>query len=90
MGLVESGKVPQPLTKLLNTARKYSLWVYQWGLACCAIEMGAAFGSPRYDVMRLGVISLPASPRQADLVVIETAYAGRVSRTVTVDGFTMR
>jgi hypothetical protein len=26
----------------------------------------------------------------ADLVVIETAYAGRVSRTVTVDGFTMR
>ena len=40
MGLVESGKVPQPLTKLLNTARKYSLWVYQWGLACCAIEMG--------------------------------------------------
>ena len=51
------------------TARKYSLWVYQWGLACCAIEMGAAFGSPRYDVMRLGVIPLPASPRQADLVV---------------------
>jgi NADH-quinone oxidoreductase subunit B len=38
------------------------MWVYQWGLACCAIEMGAAFGSPRYDVMRLGVIPLPASP----------------------------
>ncbi len=45
------------------------MWVYQWGLACCAIEMGAAFASPRYDVMRLGVIPLPASPRQADLVV---------------------
>ena len=42
------------------------MWVYQWGLACCAIEMGAAFGSPRYDVMRLGVIPFPASPRQAD------------------------
>ena len=27
---------------------------------------GAAFASPRYDVMRLGVIPLPASPRQAD------------------------
>jgi hypothetical protein len=26
----------------------------------------------------------------ADLVVLETAYAGRVSRTLTVDGFTMR
>ena len=42
--------------------RKYCLWVYQWGLACCAIEMGAAFGSPRYDVMRLGVIPLPGQP----------------------------
>ena len=67
MGLVESGKVPKPISTLLNMSRKYSLWVYQWGLACCAIEMGAAFGSPRYDVMRLGVIPLPASPRQADL-----------------------
>ena len=61
MGLVESGKMPKPLTKLLNTARKYSLWMYQWGLACCAIEMGAAF-MPRYDVMRLGVIPLPGQP----------------------------
>ena len=26
------------------------MWVYQWGLACCAIKMGAAFASPRYDV----------------------------------------
>jgi NADH-quinone oxidoreductase subunit B len=69
MGLVESGKMPKPLTKLLNTARSYSLWMYQWGLACCAIEMGAAF-MPRYDVMRLGVIPLPASPRQSDLLVV--------------------
>jgi len=52
MGLVQDGKMPGPLTKLLNVSRKYSLWVYQWGLACCAIEMGAAFASPRYDVMR--------------------------------------
>ena len=42
--------MPSPLTKLLNLGRSYSMWVYQWGLACCAIEMGAAFGSPRYDV----------------------------------------
>ena len=58
--------------------RKYSLWVYQWGLACCAIEMGAAFGSPRYDVMRLGVIPLPASPRQADLVVISGTVTDKI------------
>ena len=79
MGLVESGKVPKPLTWLLNYGRKYSLWVYQWGLACCAIEMGAAFGSPRYDVMRLGVIPLPASARQADLVVISGTVTDKMA-----------
>ena len=79
MGLVEKGWVPKPLSALLNTARSYSLWVYQWGLACCAIEMGAAFGSPRYDVMRLGVIPFPASARQADLVVISGTVTDKMA-----------
>ncbi len=82
MGLVESGKMPKPLTKLLNLSRKYSIWAYQWGLACCAIEMGAAFGSPRYDVMRLGVIPLPASPRQADLVVISGTVTDKMAPSI--------
>ena len=43
MGLVEKGFFKQtgavkPLTALLNYSRKYSLWCYQWGLACCALE----------------------------------------------------
>ena len=79
MGLVEKGKLPKPLTSLLGTARSYSLWVYQWGLACCAIEMGAAFGSPRYDVMRLGVIPFPSSARQADLVVISGTVTDKMA-----------
>jgi NADH-quinone oxidoreductase subunit B len=79
MGLVEKGKIPRPLTALLGTARSYSLWVYQWGLACCAIEMGAAFGSPRYDVMRLGVIPFPSSARQADLVVISGTVTDKMA-----------
>ena len=70
MGLISSGKSPKPLNWLLNYSRKYSLWMFQWGLACCAIEMGVALAGPRYDVMRLGVIPFPASPRQADLIVI--------------------
>ena len=82
LGLVESGKMPKPLTKLLNISRKYSLWVYQWGLACCAIEMGAAFASPRYDVMRLGVIPFPASPRQADLVVISGTVTDKMAPAI--------
>ena len=79
MGLVDRGRMPGPITKLLNLGRSYSMWVYQWGLACCAIEMGAAFGSPRYDVMRLGVIPFPASARQADLVVISGTVTDKMA-----------
>ena len=79
MGLIEKGRAPKPLASLLNTARKYSLWVYQWGLACCAIEMAAALGSPRYDVMRLGVIPLPASPRQADFVIVSGTVTDKLA-----------
>ena len=82
MGLVDRGRLPKPLTSLFNLGRSYSLWVYQWGLACCAIEMGAAFGSPRYDVMRLGVIPLPASPRQADLVVISGTVTDKMAPVI--------
>ena len=86
MGLVERGVLDRPAAKplswLLNYSRKYSLWMYQWGLACCAIEMGAAFGSPRYDVMRLGVIPLPASPRQADLVVVSGTVTDKMAPAI--------
>ena len=34
MGLVDKGRMPASLTKLFNMSRSYSLWVYQWGLAC--------------------------------------------------------
>ena len=61
---------PKPVSWLSNWGRKYSLWMFQFGLACCAIEMGAAITSPRYDLMRFGVIPLPASPRQADLMIV--------------------
>ncbi len=82
MGLVDKGRLPAPLTKLFNMSRSYSMWVYQWGLACCAIEMGAAFGSPRYDVMRLGVIPLPASPRQADFVCVSGTVTDKMAPAV--------
>jgi len=82
VGLVESNKLPKPLTKLLNWGRAQSLWMYQWGLACCAIEMGAAMGSPRYDIMRFGVIPLPASARHADLVCISGTVTDKMAPSI--------
>jgi len=44
--------------------------------------MGAAFASPRYDVMRLGVIPFPASPRQADLIVISGTVTDKMAPSI--------
>jgi len=63
------------LDKLVNWARKSSLWPMTFGLACCAIEMMATT-MPRHDLARFGMEAFRASPRQADLMIV----AGRVSQ----------
>jgi NADH-quinone oxidoreductase subunit B len=83
VGLVGTNKKAlKPVTWLLDYSRKYSLWMFQWGLACCAIEMGVALAGPRYDVMRLGVIPFPASPRQADLIVISGTVTDKMAPSI--------
>ncbi len=53
---------------LLNWARASSQWYFQFGLACCAIEMIAA-AQPRHDLERFGAMPR-ASPRQADVILV--------------------
>lgn len=82
MGIVQRFGAPiKPVSWLLNWARRYSLWMFQFGLACCAIEMMAASG-PRYDFMRFGIIPLPASPRQADLMVVAGTVTDKMAPAV--------
>ncbi|MCB0220383.1 MAG: NADH-quinone oxidoreductase subunit B [Chrysiogenetes bacterium] len=60
------------LTKLeavANWGRKYSLWPYPFGTACCGIEMMAMLG-PRYDIARYGAELVRFSPRQADMMIV--------------------
>ena len=56
------------LDDVLKWAQAGSIWPLQFGIACCAIEMMAAFSSA-YDLDRFGVIPR-ASPRQSDLLII--------------------
>jgi NADH-quinone oxidoreductase subunit B len=77
MGLEE--KIPDSiilttLDKMVNWARKRSMWPLGFGLACCAIEMMSTF-SPHFDMSRYGMEVFRPSPRQADLMIV----AGRVS-----------
>jgi NADH-quinone oxidoreductase subunit B len=59
----------QPLKFILNWGRRYSLWVLNFGLACCGIELISA-SMPKHDFIRLGVIPVAHGPRQADLLII--------------------
>lgn len=61
--------------KLVNWARKNSLWPATFGLACCAIEMMASTDS-RFDLARFGSEAFRASPRQADVMIV----SGRVCK----------
>ncbi|MEK7220179.1 MAG: NADH-quinone oxidoreductase subunit B, partial [candidate division NC10 bacterium] len=63
---VERGILLTSLDKMVNWARRSSLWPATFGLACCAIEMMAT-GASRFDLARFGAEVFRASPRQADL-----------------------
>jgi NADH-quinone oxidoreductase subunit B len=61
--------------KMVQWARRSSIWPVTFGLACCAIEM-MAMSCGRYDIARFGAEVFRGSPRQSDLMIV----AGRLSR----------
>lgn len=67
--LEQKGILFTSIDKILNWARGWSLWPFQFGLACCAIEMICATQA-RYDLSRFGYEVFRNSPRQADVMII--------------------
>ena len=61
------------LKKVVNWARRNSLWPMPFATACCGIEL-IATASSRYDLPRFGAEAMRFSPRQSDLMIV----AGRV------------
>ena len=66
------------LDKLLSWSRSTSPWYFQFGLACCAIEMMSTAAS-RHDLERIGMMPRN-SPRQADVMIV----AGTVTMKMAI------
>ncbi len=62
------------LQRVVNWARRWSVWPLPFATACCGIELMATACS-RYDLARFGAEAMRFSPRQADLLIV----AGRIS-----------
>jgi len=62
------------LNRVINWARRSSVWPMPFATACCGIELMATACS-RFDLSRFGAEVMRFSPRQADLLIV----AGRVS-----------
>lgn len=62
------------LNRVVNWARRSSVWPMPFATACCGIELMATACS-RFDLARFGAEVMRFSPRQADLMIV----AGRVS-----------
>ncbi|HCF57427.1 MAG TPA: NADH-quinone oxidoreductase subunit B [Myxococcales bacterium] len=57
------------VSKGLGWARSFSLFVYPYSTACCAMEYMSVAAS-RYDIARFGAEFPRFSPRQADLLLV--------------------
>src|SRR5437899_11007009 len=76
--LEEEGILFTQFDKIVNWARKNSIWPLGFGLACCAIEM-MSMAASRYDIARLGAEVLRLSPRPAVFIII----AGRLEQKLS-------
>jgi len=75
------GVLGEPIRFVLNWGRRYSLWVFNFGLACCAIEF-IATSMGRHDFIRLGVIPFAHGPRQADLMVVSGTVTDKMAPAI--------
>ncbi len=72
---------PAPIRFQLDWGRRYGLWVFSVGLACCAVEFVAA-AMKRDDLTELGVIPFAAGPAQADLMVVSGTVTDKMAPAI--------
>ncbi len=71
----------EPIRFTLNWGRRYSLWVFNFGLACCAVEFIAS-SVGRHDLTQLGVAPFAPGPQQADLMVVSGTVTDKLAPAI--------
>jgi NADH-quinone oxidoreductase, B subunit len=75
------GLAPEPMRFVLDLGRRYRLWVFNFGLACCAVEFVAASAS-RHDFARFGVPASAGEPAQAELLVVSGTVTDKMAPAI--------
>jgi NADH-quinone oxidoreductase subunit B len=71
---------PEPVRVDVTTARAYSLWLFDVGLACCAVEFAAATLGD--SLSRLGVDPHAGQPERADVLVVSGTVTDKTAPAV--------
>jgi NADH-quinone oxidoreductase subunit B len=72
----EGGVILTNLDKIIAWARKFSLFMYPFVTACCAMEFMSTMG-PMYDLARFGAEAPRWSPRQSDVIWVVGTITNR-------------
>jgi NADH-quinone oxidoreductase subunit B len=71
----------QPVRTTMTVGRPFSLWLFDVGLACCAVEFAAATLDPA-ALSALGVEPLAVGPAAADVLVISGTVTDKMAPAV--------
>src|SRR5436305_6245316 len=72
---------PQPLRVRPDQDHEYRVWVFNVGLACCAVEFVAA-SMRDDDFTRVGARPFAASAREADLMVVSGTVTDKMAPAI--------
>ncbi|HEX6969329.1 MAG TPA: NADH-quinone oxidoreductase subunit NuoB [Micromonosporaceae bacterium] len=71
----------EPIRFVIDWGRRYTLWVLNFGLACCAVEFVAA-GTSRHAFAGLGGPPGSDGPARADLLVVSGTVTDKMAPAI--------